>query len=426
VIATITCSLVVLTEIALRVFFPATPSVSRAPSEEQTAFEFNPVYLVALKKNQLRPYRKTGAHGPVVTYWQTDQNGFRAKASNGPHSIRIMVYGDSNIFARFSNFEDAYTQRVQAKLTSMTAQSIEVINAGVEGFGPDQSLLRFESEAAIYRPDIVVFHVFADNDFGDLIRNRLFSLDEAGRLVKTDHPRLPDQCLRITPCFTTENKRPSLREWAQSLRMTHGFRKILAIAGITLPKAADPTPDEIIDYYLDVTRAEYAVYKSNKPRTFSHFSDYYDLDVSLFPEWESSQTKIRLMETVLQKAYEVARANHIRFMLLIEPSSLDLTPNLKPNYADFSKFAAYSPKNLVGPIENIAAKHHIPFISLYDLFRANSSKGLYFDDGYDDHWNNAGQELAASATANFIRTQFLNDTGNKAVSPSFLRAAARR
>jgi hypothetical protein len=407
-----------LAEVALQIFFPATPSGIRAPSEQQTAFEFNPDYLVALKTNQFRPYRKSGPNGPVVTYWETDEHGFRAKHPAKPSSLRVMVYGDSNILARFSNFEDTYTQRLQAKLTDLTGQSVEVINAGVEGFGPDQSLLRFESEAPIFRPDIVVFHIFADNDFGDLIRNRLFSLDAAGQLVQTDHPRQADQCLRVTPCAATEATAASLRDWAESLRLTHAVRKVLSLARTPPSKTPDPTPEEVIRYYLDVARAEYAVYKDHKARAFSHFSDYYDFDLALYPEWESSQTKIRLMEAVLQQAAAVARIHRIRFMVLIEPSSLDLTPNLKPHFADLSKFEGYSPRNLVGPLEQMASKHQIPHVSLYDLFRAHAAKGLYFDDGYDDHWNNAGQEVAAAATAEFIRTHFLSNAVDQAARPA--------
>jgi hypothetical protein len=187
-------------------------------------------------------------------------------------------------------------------------------------------------------------------------------------------------------------------------------------------KDSDPTPEEIIHYYLDVARAEYAVYKDDKPRQFSHFGDYYDFDVALFPRSEPSQTKIRLMEAVLRQAVEVAEMNHIHLMILIEPSSLDLTQNLKPNFADLSKFAAYSPKNLIQPIEQIALKHHIPHLSLYDVFRENAARKLYFDDGHDDHWNNAGQDVAASATAEFIHRHFITKAD---ASPSF-RMATRQ
>jgi hypothetical protein len=51
IIVMLTCLLMAFTELALQIYFPASPLISRVPSEEQTAFEFNPDYLVALKAN---------------------------------------------------------------------------------------------------------------------------------------------------------------------------------------------------------------------------------------------------------------------------------------------------------------------------------------------------------------------------------------
>src|SRR6185436_5789593 len=75
-------------------------------------------------------------------------------------------------------------------------EGVEVINAGVTAYGPDQACLRIEDEVARLDPDLVVLAVFADNDFGDLARDKIFRLDGDGRL-RENHPRLSPK-LRAT------------------------------------------------------------------------------------------------------------------------------------------------------------------------------------------------------------------------------------
>jgi hypothetical protein len=112
-----------------------------------------------------------------------------------------MVYGDSNVQARFSSLEDTFSHRLEIGLESRLGTKVDVINAGVIGFGPDQSLLRFIKDADVYRPNVVIFHVFADNDFGDLLRNRLFELAPDGTLVETPHQRklLAEEKAKLAP-----------------------------------------------------------------------------------------------------------------------------------------------------------------------------------------------------------------------------------
>src|SRR6185295_4536691 len=67
--------------------------------------------------------------------------------------------------------------------TALSAD-VETVNAGVVGYGPDQACLRMEAELSRLRPDLVVVAVLAENDYGDLVRNRLFELGPRGELVR--------------------------------------------------------------------------------------------------------------------------------------------------------------------------------------------------------------------------------------------------
>lgn len=108
---------------------------------------------------------------------------------------RVLLLGDSMAFG-FGVGDD---QTYAARLDAMPAAP-EVVNLGVEGFGPDQSLLRWEREGLAYAPDVVIFSLCVDNDFADA-RLPVFLYDgrhpkpyftlHAGRLVlHAEHVRL--------------------------------------------------------------------------------------------------------------------------------------------------------------------------------------------------------------------------------------------
>jgi len=76
---------------------------------------------------------------------------------------RILVLGDSFTWGFGVEQADRYTEQVEA----MMGPGVEIINAGVSGYGTDQELLWFTQEGMKYHPDIVLL------EFGleDIINN---------------------------------------------------------------------------------------------------------------------------------------------------------------------------------------------------------------------------------------------------------------
>jgi len=87
------------------------------------------------------------------------------------------------IQASYSLLPDTYSEKLETKLSQNLKINIEVINAGVNGYGPDQISLRLADELDWLKPDIVIISIFTDNDFGDLLRNNIYRLDKANQLV---------------------------------------------------------------------------------------------------------------------------------------------------------------------------------------------------------------------------------------------------
>jgi hypothetical protein len=385
--------------------------------EEEPAYQHHPIYHVSLKPGLNRSFIRLDHERTAVTRWSTNSHSFRgSEIRPDKPATRVVVYGDSNVFAQFSNLESTFTYKLQDLLRQMTQNDVEVINGGVPGFGPDQSFLRLEQEADFLKPDIVVLHVFADNDFGDLIRNRLFAADASGRLLRMPPDDWPDPCLDNSKTCLTEPSSSRVNRFFSSLVVVERSRQYLRHIPY-LRALADPSPSSIIRSYLGLCEQEFRLYKQADSRRLSHFADHYDYDVGLVPAKESAQVKMKLMEGILGLAKQFAHRKRIKLLVVIQPSSMDLSTNVSPNYRDFAEFPDYRKEGLTQAIERAAKANDIDVLNLFDLFLRNVPERLYLPDG-DDHWSEAGQQLAAQAVAAYMATHYPGKAAGRTPSKS--------
>jgi hypothetical protein len=78
---------------------------------------------------------------------------------------RILVLGDSSVVGFEVPEEAVFTRVAEAQLRER-GYTVEFINAGVRGYGTDQSLLFLEDEGLRYAPDLVLYK-WTDNDRDD-------------------------------------------------------------------------------------------------------------------------------------------------------------------------------------------------------------------------------------------------------------------
>ena len=153
--------------------------------------------------------------------------------------------------------------------------------------------------------------------------------------------------------------------------------------------------------YAGLIEQEDKIYELGLARLASNFDDHYDYDLALFPESELVKEKIKLAEEILKEAGRFAASRGIAFMVAIEPSCNDITTNCYINYTNFEKYEGYRPENLTSYAESILKRNKIAGINLYYPFKEEDPSRLFFS-GYNNHWNEAGQDLAARSVADFI------------------------
>lgn len=101
---------------------------------------------------------------------------------------RIVVTGDSLVFGHGVGDGEAFPQQLEAIYAS-EGRRVEVLNAGVKGYGTDQSLRLFERRLQTLGPDVLVFAV-NPNDVADNIRQPLYTVED-GQLRELDATRNP-------------------------------------------------------------------------------------------------------------------------------------------------------------------------------------------------------------------------------------------
>lgn len=103
----------------------------------------------------------------AVTFVDGQRTSINAKGLRGSeHPLartgrpRLVLLGDSVAFGYGVADDDTFAARLETR-------GYEVVNLAVPGYGTDQELLRFERVGAAYRPDVVLLHFCAHNDFAD-------------------------------------------------------------------------------------------------------------------------------------------------------------------------------------------------------------------------------------------------------------------
>jgi hypothetical protein len=97
-----------------------------------------------------------------------NSRGIRSPESIGydkPEGVyRILVLGDSFVEAIQVEMEEMFGRRLD-ELLNEKGYRVEVISAGVGGWGNDQELLWLQNEGYKYHPDLILLTIFARNDF---------------------------------------------------------------------------------------------------------------------------------------------------------------------------------------------------------------------------------------------------------------------
>jgi lysophospholipase L1-like esterase len=338
------------------------------------------------------------ANGGATIRVTIDDDGYRGPPlRTDGKARRIAVFGDSFIAGEFAPDSLTFVRMLERDLAAHAPT--EVVNAGVTGYGPDQEFLRMQRDLPRLEPQVAILAVFADNDLGDLVRNRLFRLRPDGTLEAhrvTLHPVLEHAL--DTQAHPTGWRRLHLVRWIERRR-----HRVTESLPSTRPRRNEPT-FSIAGYSawaMFNAQRQYDDTRAHPDTVLDLLGDSYDIDVSATPDAPSARYKVALMDRLLGAVQEDMSRRGVPLVLLIIPSPIDACEGYDI-HVDSASYPKYERRRISGTIDSLAARHGIRRIDLWEPFRAAGACTLYYRGG-DLHWKENGQALAAKLVADSLR-----------------------
>jgi len=125
---------------------------------------------------RVRPLQHTHTIDKDVT---TDSHGFRSpepRAVKDSTDFRVLCLGDSHTFGNGTAQDATFSARLQARLAdAMRHRTVEVMNAGTQGYDTVQEVGLFAREAPDVQPDVAVI-AFYLNDLGEVLRRDIVGM----------------------------------------------------------------------------------------------------------------------------------------------------------------------------------------------------------------------------------------------------------
>jgi lysophospholipase L1-like esterase len=362
-------------------------------------------YLHRFRPNSRQIYRFSVANGGKKVLTVINAEGRRGDlvSRRRPH---VLVYGDSYISSSFTQVSDTFVSQLEQRLKGDHSLGPQVVNCGVSGYGPDQESLVLEDEIDTLKPQLVIVSIYSGNDFGDLIRDKIYKLDDQLQLEDNHYTIDPS----LVSAFAASEQLPRL----YSVRLLQNvWERTRAHFAQTQAHRDSQTGKDYMDVWLRESRVEYEDYIINGDNSVHNLlEDHYDADVSLDPNSESARYKRLLMDRVIEKMQKVTAARSIPMILVIIPAPFDIVDNYAVT-VDTHKYPEYRRSGLTDIIEQIALQHRLPYVNLFTPFREHGAGSLYYVED-NDHWNPEGQKLAAGLVADYIMQRHVLDASTGA------------
>lgn len=347
------------------------------------------------------------------------QVSFNSRGIRGPESLdyakadgvyRVLVLGDSFMEAVQVSDGETFADRLRALLESQLDRPVEVVNAGVSGFGTDQQLLWLREEGVKYAPDLVLLAVYPHNDFmnnaevlesanqgsiskpfftldGDRLQLRYFPFDPAA-VPAVSSPFAEVAAARVEP-----GPLAPLGEWLRR--------------NSALYRYADPRIRIAAPRFAAWLVGTGLISQGQESQLVAQGAGYVPLTYGIYrsppgPEWQQS---VRLTEALFAEIRATAEGIGAASAALVIPSPETVYPERWERILTTFPTMNGESWDLQQP-EELAdtglAEAGIPAHSLAQDFIRSASDAplLYFAE--EGHWTPQGHELAARSTLNFL------------------------
>lgn len=273
--------------------------------------------------------------------------GFRDREFDSKKSEikRAIVLGDSFVFGQNVNSKQTFTKIAE----SLLGGKYELLNLGVVGYGPDQSFIQLKEIGLKLKPDLIILCVFPANDFNDLYKNELFSINSNGILE--------------------ENHNNPVISAIPDCRLKLFINKLFT--GRYLAEQQEDTLNQLL------------------------YIDYYDLLYDI--ESKTTLYKIELMNKLILAYSNLASESMIPFATIVIPCIENIQNQEYYIERNLPKYLYFHNETIM---TNILKEHNITHIDLSNILLKNRKQHPF--DENDHHLSVDGHSLVANELTKMI------------------------
>ncbi|MEW6743794.1 MAG: hypothetical protein AB1486_13650 [Planctomycetota bacterium] len=337
----------------------------------------------------LRP----GASGFITTEGETvaieiNSLGLRDREI-GPKEAgvaRILCLGDSFLYDVNFPQEATYVAVAQAEMLSQRLR-VELVNAGVIGWGTDQQYLYYKEKGHLLEPDIVLLHLFVGNDINE---NNDAGFREILGLPPPPKPTfdLADGALVLRNFPYAGALRPQFADAADRARLTAQLG-LLADHGLRSLELLDRGLCQVA-WSLGLLRPE----PPEKPQFQGRAALLKTVfDEPLTPPFEKG---VALTKALIKALADEVRRHGSRFGVVVIPACAQIEAASEDDYHRLAHV------NL--ELLSFIMAEGIPALDLGISYRAVHGHYAHLYGG--THWNAAGHAVAALAVTRWLREAF--------------------
>jgi lysophospholipase L1-like esterase len=312
---------------------------------------------------------------------------------------RVLVLGDSFVEAMHVPLEAVFFRQLEERLVERlpSGPRVEVIAAGVSGYGTAGELLYLRREGKRYRPDVVLLSFYPGND------------------IKNNSPELED---KLKPIYGADGA--LLRVSGQAAKdKASGWRAIVArsraylfLRQLLLVRQPGLAQRLVRLGLLRPDALRVPAQRDGIPVDFG----VYEEPVSA--EWQRAWSHT---ERLLDELHRTSRELGAQLALMIVSTRDQVYPDSWQRIVAANPVMQQRRWDLDAPQRRVEAwcrDRGVPYLAMAPLFREVASRGgeaLHF--AQDGHWTKAGHTLAATALEDFLLANSLLKAEQEGVRP---------
>lgn len=308
-----------------------------------------------------------------------------------PGVKRILVLGDSFVEALHVALEDSFPRRLEGELDT-DGRDVEVISAGVSGYGTAGAVLFFEKQGRRYQPDLVVLAFYPGND----VRNNSDVLEDTLRPVYGE-----DGELQRVESVGSSSDGVGRESWSGRSAAYRYLRKLVL--------TRQPAVAKLL--------ADLGLMRSEAIRTTSQSAGipvaYGVYAEPLEADWQGAWVRTEGLLSRLRREVEQAGATLVIAVLTTREQIYDDTWQEIVAMHPAMRERAWDLKAPQRRVLRWCESHGVACVELETAFvkmRDAESEPLHYR--HDGHWTPAGHAVAAAALKEFIEGQRLLSPGS--------------